>query len=287
MLYSKNPKEKYTEMCKWFDENFNKDEDVDIDRCFKYIYLVYHMLAWVEKYFNYDYKEYDNFATYAASTILIRFLKKKEKGEQINSLLNYAKKSVFPLVVNYRKQEKRGLLEEGGEKGINLEELKERLREQIGQQYIMSEEIEEATLNAFVKIPIMINDFLDKSPYKYQPLIRRRIYMSCLLSVLSSFTLSRDSEEKIASKMERGKRMSVDKIGKMYLKEKDSVILWRLDHSMTDYIRILVNKVRKAVMEDLKDTRAYYTVPVEVLDDVLASAWDNLKDEDNKDFNEG
>ena len=281
MLYSKNPKEKYTDMCIWFDENFYKDgSEVDIDRCFKYIYLVYHMLAWVEKYFGFDYKEYDDFATYAASTILIRFLRKKEKGERINSLLNYAKRSVYPLVVNYRKQEKRGILSEDGEKQIDIEALKDTLRMQVSQQYTDTVAVQEAIINAFVNIPVIINKFLDMSPYRYNVVMRRRIYMSCLLSVLSSFTLSNDAIERINQRMEKGKKYSEEKLGKLYLKEKDRVILWRLDRSMTDYIKVLVNRIRKAVMDDLKDTMAYYTVPVEVLDDVLATAWDTVNDDD-------
>lgn len=280
MLFSKNPKEHYTDMCIWFDENFNKEGDIDIDRCFKYIYLVYHMLAWVEKYFGREYKAYDDFATYAASTILIRFLKKRERGERIDSLLNYAKKTVFPLVVSYRKQEKRGILSSEGDKPVNIEELKDRLRSQVAQQYIDSEQVQEATIGAFVKIPILINNFLDKSPYKFNLLMRRRIYMSCLLSILSSFTLSNDSLARIDHRMEQGKKMSEEKISKMYLKEKDKIILWRLDKSMNDYIKVLVNRIRKEVMEDLKDTRSYYTVPVEVLDDVLSSAWNNVGDDD-------
>ena len=287
MLYSKSPKEKYTDMCIWFDENFYKDEDeLDIERCFKYIYLIYHMLAWVEKYFGYDYREYDDFATYAASTILIRFLRKKEKGERINSLLNYAKRSVYPLVVNYKKQEKRGMLSEDGEKHVDIDALKDMLRHQVSQQYTDTDAVQESTINAFIKIPVIINNFLDKSPYKYNDLMRRLIYMSCLLSILSSFTLSSASEEKIETRRSKGKKISEDKLSRLYLKEKDKVIVWRLDRSMTDYIKVLVNRVRKSVMDDLKDTRAYYTVPIEVLDDVLASAWENISDDSDGDFDE-
>lgn len=74
MLFTKDPDMSYTDMCIFFDNNFYS-EDRDDELCFKYMYLVYYMLAFKKHYLQ-NYNEYDEFAEYATITIYTRYLKK-------------------------------------------------------------------------------------------------------------------------------------------------------------------------------------------------------------------
>ena len=93
MIYPKPKDMKYTDMSKYFDENFWSDNTND-DLCYKYLYLIFDMLAHTKSMFHL-YSDYQNFALFSATTIYMRFLKKKKNGQpRVKSVLNYCKATV-------------------------------------------------------------------------------------------------------------------------------------------------------------------------------------------------
>ena len=90
-------------MAVWFDLHFWEDNR-DEETCYKYLYLTYYMLGNTKHYFM-RYEDTDKYAQFCATTIYFRLLKKLNNGERIKSILNYAKKTCYPLKVMYQKQE--------------------------------------------------------------------------------------------------------------------------------------------------------------------------------------
>lgn len=276
MLYSAKGNEKYTDLAKYFDENFYSDKRND-EKCYRAMYLIYYMLACKSSYFK-SYEEYDRFAQTATSSIYMRFLKKWHNGERIKSVLNYAKSTVYPLKVMYQK------LEYYDVKDLNAEDptlgmsCKIHLRENVQREYM--EGLEDAVIDCFKSVPKIVDNILDETPYKNDTLTRRRLYISCLISLAKSITLNEQLETRLEGKINNNVNISVNNLGKIFGREKENAItLWRLDETMTDYVELLFNKIRKKLADEINEAEKYFELPVDMLDDILDSA--NDTDNDN------
>lgn len=96
MLYYKDPKIKYTDMCIYFDWNFY-NEDRDEWKLYEYLYLICLMLARTKSTIKFNNnKEFDEFGSYAAGIIWCRIEKKLQwEGVKVKSILNYARGSIY------------------------------------------------------------------------------------------------------------------------------------------------------------------------------------------------
>lgn len=108
MLYYKDPKLKYTDMCIYFDWNFYT-EDRDEEKLYKYLYLVAIMVARNKPKIIQDIASirnwsWDEFGAYAAGIIWCRIEKKLwEEGIKVKSILNYTKGSIWGIFRCYVK----------------------------------------------------------------------------------------------------------------------------------------------------------------------------------------
>ena len=218
MLFNKEPGMKYTDMAIFFDENFYS-EDCDDEKCYKYMYLLYHMLASKKKYF-YSYEDYDGFAVYATNMIYARFIKKKEQGLRIKSVLNYVKATLYPLKVGYQRENYRQILNPNVNNNINEDILQEEMRNQVRQQY--QAELSDNIIEVFELIPNFIKEIVNKTPYKKNKYMCQKLYMSCLISLLKSFTLSNDNLQRFNNKIENKSNITNEFISKMLIKERNS-----------------------------------------------------------------
>ena len=271
MLYSAKSNEKYTDLAKYFDENFYSDERDD-EKCFRAMYLIYYMLACKGSYFK-TFGEYDTFAQTASSMIYMRFLKKWRNGERIKSLLNYAKSTLYPLKVMYQRMEYydiRDLNKEDPSVGMAC---KIQLREKVQKEYM--DGIEDSMVDCFQGIPKIIKDVINATPYKNDPLMCKRLYTSCLLSLAKSITFNEATETRLINKVNNNINISVNNLGKMFNKEKAGAItLWRLDESMRDYVEVLFNKIRTQLAKELTEVEKSFELPVDVIDNILDSMGD-------------
>ena len=238
MLYTKNDDKRYTMMCKEFDEEFPKPNRDDA-KLYRTVYLVFYMLACKENFFGNNFYYYDGYAQFAATTIYTRFMKKLERGERIKSLLNYAKASMRFLKTMYQNFEFETII--SPEQDINTNNITERMANAVRSDYRedMSEDIE-VTLS---RINNVVNDVLDEYSYFDNLVMKHRIYMSCLLTLLNSITLPKD----VKAQLKRSKKNLDDSLFlEAMTKEREKpVILWNLDASKENIIKVLVNKIRK------------------------------------------
>ena len=271
MLYTKNDDKRYTMMCKEFDEEFPKPDRNDA-KLYRTMYLVFYMLACKENFFNNNFRYYDEYAQFAATTIYTRFLKKLSKGEKVKSLLNYAKASMRFLKTMYQNENFETII--SPEHGADTSNLAASMHDAIVSDYSsdLKEDIE-ITLNS---IDVIINDVLDDTQYANNELIRHRLYISCLLTLLDSITLPRDSS--LLKSRVKSKNVSDGAFIEALAKEREKQpMLWNLDESMSNIVRVIVNRIRKELSEEINNVSKEHTLPDDVVDLILNNAFNEGK----------
>lgn len=269
MIYPKPKDMKYTDMSIYFDKNFWSD-DTNEELCYKYLYLIFDMLAHIRNMFHLH-KDYENFCLYCATTLYMRFLKRKRNGkEKIKSVLNYAKSIIGHLKDSYLEQEYASSVIRCNDEDskIDITQMQEYLREPVRGQY--SKQIDNAIQDAFKELPEIIRQTVKNTPYKKDKIVLRNIEISCILTLFKSFKLNTKAQEKLS------KNQRLDRLGALFSEErKTSLTLFRLDDSMTDTISFLCNKIRKIISEEIMCVIQENTIPNEVVDSILTTAWDS------------
>ena len=270
MVYHKDKDKKYTDLCKEFDAEFYT-ENRDDAKLFKTMYLVYYMLASKGKFFK-NVNEYDEYAMFAATTIYMRFIKKQKQGERIKSLLNYAKNTKGFVKQMYQSENyKQDSYEINKKDELFVGEMQRKLREQIQQdyRYDMQEQVE----SVITALPILIHKVVLNTPYKRNKYMTKNLELSCMLTLISQLTLSTKNIAKITKKEDKNKEVNYSTIYKYLNEERDDVICWRISEDLSDYVKLLVNKVRKELSRIIYDTKHSYELSDDVLDSVLYSAY--------------
>lgn len=254
MIFSK-PNIKYTEMCIYVDSIVNKQEkptEEELNKCFEYIFHVGFMLAHKHKYFNKSYY-YEEFALFLATKVMYRlFFNPKlnevdENGQpkltKIKSVLNYMKSIIYCRKVEFE--------QENYSQQIFKQDIEYNFSYSYNNDlYQFAREIDISLyfkyLSSTIKHIIYKNNF-----YKNDKLFMKNIYISCLLTVLNSFTFSRSDIQKLYTTYS-----SIDSkyrlLSRLYSKNREnSLILYHLSHEYSDYVKVLVNKIYKQIKEDL------------------------------------
>lgn len=266
MLYQKRANETWTGLCIYFDENFWLENRND-EECYRILYLLYYMLACKKKYFK-SFQQYDEYAQLATNMIFMRFDKKKKAGLKVKSVLNYVKSTLYAQKVAYQNTEFREILPENDSRNTGLIEM---MRDNVQQNY--NEGMTEDIIDTFYDIPHIINKVVKSTPYKNNNIISRRLRISCALTLLKSFTLSKEDMEKLKLREEKGLDTTKN-LYKMFGKEREtSTTLWKLDSSMESYVKVLTNQIRKKIIRSVNEVRDKYTLDESTIDAILMSSW--------------
>ena len=208
--FQKDPKMKYTDLCIYIDANMSKvvnnGEFPDIEnKIVEYLYHILYALACKKSFFK-RYEDYDNFALYGAAELYIsmrnRFLNlgKVVRGKEvvpIKSCLNFIKSVLFPLKVNYQKQFYATVLNPDIDDRIYGYD--EEMRSEVRQQYQIS--LVQALEEILKDLPRHIYKLLNDSPYRNDPLMIKRLYISCLLTFISDITIPNKLRNKLDKKI--------------------------------------------------------------------------------------
>lgn len=272
MIYSKQENKKYTQMCKEFDEEFYTPHRDD-NKLFKYLYLVFYMLACKSNYFQ-RFEDYDGYAQYAATKIYARYLKKEKNGIQIKSVLNYAKSCKSHLKVDYQNETFEQVTKEGDE---DVQAYQQVYRDNLSASYNRESIVEDMT-ETLKSFPVIAKQVIKESPYKKDKLLCKNLYISCLLTFLTSITLSNQTIERLNNKKE-SKEVSDSYVVKQYQRNLDeSLVLWKLHSDYSDCVLMLVNKIRAKMSEEINDIVASNSVPDDVIDSIIASAYGDFRE---------
>lgn len=245
--------ERVVDLCIWVDANAY-DPNVDKEKLFDSLYQIVCSIAIKHKMLH-KWQDYQPFSLYAASRLYLRLTNPKQfdvslpkKMKKIKSILNFIKKTMHPMIVDYQNQ----AFEQNftpGLHGETVEDIRYRTIQKARSQYNELIRIDfEYYLN---RICHTIQDFVNQLPYCNDPLMTHRIYISCMMTLLNQITLSNDNKDRYRKRLQRGFKTE-DFIERAYQSEVEySIVLYHLNDSMYNYIATIVNRLRSLIAKDL------------------------------------
>ena len=255
MIYKKPHNVSYTDMAIFIDDTIYTDKKDEM-LTYQYLYHLINMLAHKQCLFSCN-MYYEEFSLYGASQVYLRLTNPKQfeldnNGqphlEKIKSVLNYIKRTLYPMKVDFEQENySQVAYDEENELDNNSS-------------YVYIKTLSQDTsldsiefMDYLHRITDTIKSELVKIPYIKDKATWKNIYLSCLLTFLNSITLSNKNKEKLYMK-DNIMYTTESYIDKVYREEnQDSTLLFHLDPTMKDYIKVLTNKVKKKVAKDLSD----------------------------------
>lgn len=274
MLYKKPNGMKYTEMAIFIDNNIrNFDDKSAQEKCFEYMWHLFYILAVKGRFFTSN-RDYDEYAIYGATQLYLRYKKEgTEKGKNlkpIKSCLNYIKKVLYPMKVNYQKTFFEQVIRSEDSPDGTVTQLKDDLTQEARNANNMFLHIDyEECLS---KVCGTIKYVLSTSPYQKDLALMHNLYLSCLLTLLKMLTVSNRNKERIHKKVNRA--LPVDNLlDQIYYEEmSDDVVLYHVDSTLANYVLTLVARIKKEIVKDLRDIIGQHEPSDQVVRDIMMSS---------------
>lgn len=255
MTFNKPAGVKYVDMAIYIDKHAYLTEGRDDEKIYEYLYHLFYVLAVKGRFFT-SASDYDSYSLMAAGDVYKRLNNKKQflpdddprKLPRIKSSLNYIKNVLYPLKVNYQKENYNEIIDENIE-NIDFDGLSRDIKKDLtGNSALFNK----SDFRAYFKhIPNTIKKFISSLPYK-DKIDSKNIYLSCLLTILNRVTWSNTSIDKLKFREERNLPL-IKFIDNNYDScRKVEPILYHLPTNMSTYIDVLVNKILCILKKDLK-----------------------------------
>ena len=286
VAFNKPPNLKYTDMCIYIDEHLNEiietgsHPDVE-SKIFEYLYHVVYALACKGTFFPHKFDEYNDFALFSAGELFLCFRNKlRNEGKEvrgkivqpIKSSLNFIKSVLFPLKDNYQKQTFSQIF--NPEVGQDTSVIESDLRTSVQCEYLP--EFETSLKEVFFDFKDKgYKHILLKTPYRRDKVFIKKLYISCMLTLLYQWTLPTKLNVKLS------KKASNINYSVKYLENSEfqnEIILWHLDEKYHDYVKLMVNKIKHYITNEVEDTRSYYELGDETIDNILKTAYATYDD---------
>lgn len=273
----KKAKNIHTRMAVYFDAHiYDEPEKRDDALLFQYLYHIIYMLACRKRYFS-KFADYDAFSLFMATRLYMRYINPKhtEKCGKIKSVLNYCKALIGHNKTDFQAEtfgEIFGTDSKGNPDGTD-ELMREALEDSIQKSTCSEKGIDDAVLDELLNFSSIVEEVVDESPYRSDPEMRHRLYMSTYVSMLNSITLSAPAVKRLT-----GKDPEANERLKYYLYDAERegcVVLWRLDDTYYNMVRMLVAKVRKKLSRRIGKLRKSMEIDSEDLNAVILSAYGN------------
>ena len=275
MTYNKPDNLKYTDMAIYIDANIDKileaGKNPDVESTiFQYIYFICYVLACKKKFFH-NFEDYDYYSLYAAGQIFLLLRNKYNRGKSpneiskpIKSSLNYIKSVLYPFKVNYQKQNFQEIIKPEIHKDIDVEGIASKLRDSVQADY--NYDMQESLMFVFKQLPQIIKKVVNETPYTKDKIMIKNLYFSCLLSLINNITLPNQTlKNKRANKEIR--------LIENQNNYEDYILLWHLEKTMHDYIKLLVNKIKILFTHEFEEVKNSFTLDENTINDILDSAY--------------
>lgn len=257
--YQKPAGIKYTDMAIYIDKHAydeNRSEEVDA-LIYEYLYHLVYALSLKKNYFK-NYQDYDSFACYGATKVFTRLINKnqfrdKKPLKKIKSVLNYIKSILYAYKTDYQSENYAEVL--NPEYGVDTIKLQEDINDSIENDYSQKlEDIQELLVNNFEIIKKIVNN----TPYKKLPEIKHNLELSLLITFANNFILPKTKELTLKKRTDLAK--SILKKLKIYYEAlpQKSTVLWHLNKSMADYVKLLYNKFKLKILYNIMDIQSSY-----------------------------
>ena len=278
----KKPKVRYVDMCIYIDEHVY-EKDHDIEKIFNYLQSLFYALAFKKKFFT-SKKEYENYSLYGATCVYMRLINPKQflpeddpkHIAKVKSVLNYIKHVLYPLKVNYQQETFNSVFKENYIGPEIVSSITSDLKDTIdtGTRGLLQADLS----NYLITIPKTIKLFLKDSIYANDETILHKLYISVLITLLRTITLSNHNYNRLI-KDEEFKLNSEDLIPDMLREEKaTSAVAWHLDKGMENYVFVISNNIIKTIIKDIKELIKSYEPSEQMVKDILMSPLSELNE---------
>lgn len=255
VMYTKPANLKYTDLAIYIDANAykikNEGEFPKVESTiYEYLYHIVYALACKAAYFR-NFPDYDSFACYAAGEIYMTMRKKLinegkdvrgKKTIPIKSSLNFIKATMFPLKINYQKENFGTVIDPGIHS--NIDSLRTNLTESIQQNYRAS--LIESYQETAEEIPRIVEKVIQNTPFRNNKLFCKKLSLSVTLTLLNDFTLPKKMRKRLLNSIQKQSAIKSSKqFVNTYAINVEPALLWHLDDSFRNYVRILTIKVKK------------------------------------------
>jgi len=273
MQWKKDANQKYTDLCIYIDQHIadiaeeKKYPEIE-DRVYNYLWLVVKALAIKARMFN-DFQDYDPYAFYAANRLFFAIRKNyKNQGKvikgklirPIKSSLNYMKKLLHPMKIEYQNETFREIIsEEFTSKKFDAYAFKEQMRADAKVSLGVSQRFIDYIKDSFQNIGSIAEEVIKKSPFSPSSLDYKKLKISLMLNALNSLKLKKKLDSDLPT-----------------------VILWKLPKSMSSYVRILLKEFYSEIKNEIIDCHKMTDIDDSVVDRVLQNATedgDNYEDQ--------
>lgn len=275
MTYVKPSDVTYTQMAIWIDANAYQP-NFDETQLYEYLYHLVVMLAGQAGYFHTQ-EELDSFGLFAASRLFLRLQNSKQfettdegipRMKQIKSILNYIKTVLYPYKVDYELE-------------FNIENKNIDIIP-TGTFDFGSHLIDQTSLFDSVSFACTMDSvsticraYLKRIPYKQNSAEWTNIYISCMLSLIDSVTLTNQKLKQFSN----GKVPKQEVLDKLYSELRyQPPILFHLDKSMGNYIATLVNELRHVIAAELSWKESSYISSDATMKSLICTAFDKEAD---------
>lgn len=260
MIYIKPKNVTYTQMAMFIDEHAY-DEDTSNEQnnlIFEYLFHLVEMLAYKAKFFQ-KYQYYEDFALYVASSVYLRLknprqFKYDENGQpklkRIKSILNYIKTILYPKKVDFEQEHYDQTFSKVDDTELNSD---------IGIGYTFADSLIDS-LDQLSKVNFKlclkditntIRSYVYNLPFKNDKVFINNLYLSCLLTFLSSITPKSSDLERISKlKLASHREVEIDELLEDSFTVED-VIVFHLDNKYRKYIYLLTKEIKHLIANDL------------------------------------
>lgn len=269
MTYKKDPKIKYWEMAKYIDDHV-REPRCDEQKCFEYMYHLFYVLAVKGKMFKTS-ADYDQYALYGATQLFLRYRKENINPDlkPIKSSLNYIKKILYPCRVDYQQENFAERFTDESLDAGTTEQLA--YDNSVKARAICMDLLEVDAKYCLGQISSEMKIILKSSPYSQDKVMFKNLYLSCLLTLLKSITMSNKNIARVENKLER-KLPTENLMNQIYAREQlEDTVLYHLDANMRNYVDTLVKRLKHRIAKDLKYLIGSYSISDDVVRDILES----------------
>lgn len=233
-------------MAIYIDHNVHRNDltEYEIETIYKYLYFLFRMVAYKYKWFNCT-EIYDNYALFGATYMYFRYL--NDSQVKVRSVLNYINSSAYFIKVQFEQLEYAQVIVDSSNDTDCLTD--------VDYEYTLQRSLKDSIkcfsleeyCSYFESIPTTIKNFLKHIPYKGQQWIN--IYISCLLSIINIFVVSKDEYKLLYSHCYPRYITYED----LYQRSSNKVILYELPETFLHYIEVLVQEIKYLICKDLSE----------------------------------
>jgi hypothetical protein len=263
MLWKKPADMKYTDMCIFIDENvpkiINPGEFPELENTiYNYLWLLVKALA-IKKCMFKDFQDYDMYAFYAANRLFFALRKnqlnqgKTIKGKlirPIKSCLNYTKALLYPMKIEFQRESFKEIIEEEFvSKKFDAFAYKEQMKNQAKESAGVTRQFKAHLSETLNKNSLILDKVLQRSPFNKGTPEYQNLKISILLNSINI--------------LKSKKKLDV---------ANQSIILWHLPKSMSNYTKILLKEFFMELKLEIMECYKYSDICDKDLENILDSA---------------